>query len=84
MTDTDKRPLLYDPKPRKDIELPPRMPEADTIARLTADNDRLRRERDAALAGALDAGTLDKVGLTKWGVTTRSGPARTPDARSDP
>jgi len=33
---------------------------------------------------ALDAGTLDKVGLTKWGVTTRSGPARTPDARSDP
>jgi hypothetical protein len=33
---------------------------------------------------ALEAGTLDRVGMTKWGVTTRSGPARTPDARSDP
>ena len=42
MTDTDKRPLLYDPMPRKDIELPPRMPEADTIARLTAELAELR------------------------------------------
>ena len=63
MTDTDKRPLLYDPMPRKDIELPPRMPEADTIARLTAELAEARRERDAALAGAVEqaAKSCDKI-----------------------
>ena len=59
MTDTDKRPLLYDPMPRKDIELPPRMPEADTIARLTAELAEAQRELAAALAGAVEVRPLE-------------------------
>ena len=48
MTD-DKRPLLYDPMPRKDAELPPRMPDTDTIARLTAELSEARQQRDTAV-----------------------------------
>ena len=60
MTD-DKRQMLYDPMPRKNAELPPRMPEADTIARLTAelaearaDAAKARRFRDVARREAVE------------------------------
>jgi len=59
MTD-DKRQLLYDPMPRKNAELPPRMPEADTIARLTAELADLR-----AISGNLAMAMGKKLDDTK-------------------
>jgi hypothetical protein len=50
-----------DPMPRKDAELPPRMPEAATIARLTAELEAARAERDALIGAAYKAAASVKV-----------------------